>query len=99
MCADAPTTVPIAPSSISLRAVWKPAPKNVSGAPPRYSPFFSASATSRRPSSAVAASGFSEYTCLPAASAARDTSKCSAGRVRFRMTSTRGSRNASSIVS
>ena len=71
-CAD--RGLPTQPSSISLRQVCKPAPRNVSGAPPISSPLVLAVSISVLPSSRVTASGFSVYTFLPAASAAMLTS-------------------------
>src|SRR4051812_28373476 len=81
---------PIAPSSMSRRAVWSPAPRNVSGAHPTRSPAFRAASSSARPSARPDASGFSFQTCLPAAIASCATSAWAAGIVRFTTISTSG---------
>ena len=56
---------PTLPSSTISRAKRPPAPRNVSGAQPNFSPRRFASWTSRCPSSAATQSGFSENTCRP----------------------------------
>ena len=98
MKAVAPIGRPMAPSSISLRQVWMPAPRNVSGAPPTLRPAFRAAFSTRAPSARVTASGFSRYTCLPAASAASDTDACTFGIVRFSTICTSRSASSSSTV-
>ena len=73
---------PIQPSSSSLRLVWWPPPKKVSGAQPSSTPARAAARTRSSPSARCTASGFSLHTCLPASMAARDTAWWAAGMVR-----------------
>ena len=58
--AFAPIGSPMAPSSISARAVCKPPPRNVSGAPPTTTPAAAPSARIAAASARVVANGFSE---------------------------------------
>jgi hypothetical protein len=90
------TGSPIHPSSMSFIAVCNPPPRNVSGAQPRRTPVSAAAATTSRACSSVAASGFSDHTCLPARIAARLASACAKGGVRFTTSSTSGSAISSS---
>ncbi len=63
----------MAPSSISLRQVWCAPPRKVSGAQPMRTPLALAASISVFASAMVMPSGFSEWTCLPAATACRPT--------------------------
>ena len=90
--------VPMTPSAIARFAVWKPGPRSVSGAEPMRTPFCAASARSSRVDSRSSPIGFSVQTCLPASTAARDTSTCTAGIVRFTTRSTSGFASTSAAV-
>ena len=98
MNAVAATGVPIQPSSISLRLVWMPAPKKVSGAQPTRTPFSFAAAITLAPSLRSTASGFSQWTFLPAAMAARLTAVCAFGVVRLMTILMSGFASSSSAV-
>src|SRR5688572_3020626 len=90
---------PIAPSSRSLRAVWIPAPINVSGAQPTRNFFCLATSRTFRPSSRFTPKGFSAYVCLPASSARSAIGAWALGTVRFSTTSIDGSAISSSTDS
>ena len=79
---------------MTFRQVCRPAPRKVSGALPTRSPFSAASASRRLPCARRTASGFSEYTDLPAFSAASATFACAFGTVRFRTMLISGSRRS-----
>ena len=86
------------PSSMSLRQVWSPPPRKVSGAPPTSSFLRFARASIFLPSSRKMATGFSLWTLLPALSAASATLAWAFGMVRFTTISISGSARSSSTV-
>src|SRR5215203_4972736 len=96
MNADTATDSPIIPSSMILRHVWRPPPRNVSGAQPILRSLSAATSSILHPSSKLTASGFSVYTCLPASSAASETSAWTTGTVKLRAISTSSSASNSS---
>ncbi len=88
MNAVAATGVPSEPESMTWRAVWTPVPSTVSGAQPTRTPAAAAASSTDEASTVDSASGFSPYTCLPAAIAASATGAWAAGMVRFSTRST-----------
>jgi len=88
----------MAPESMSLLAVCRPAPSTVSGAQPTRTPAASAWLSSARPAATSSVSGFSLHTCLPAAMAAAITSACETGTVRFTTSWTSGWPSASAAL-
>ncbi len=94
----AATGLPIHPSSMSLRQVWMPPPRNVSGAQPTRTPLALAISSIFLPSSRVTARGFSLWMLLPASMAAKATLACALGIVRFTTISMSGSASSSSTL-
>ena len=89
VCAD--SGVPMSPRAIARRAVCRPGPRTLyRGLPPTSNP---ATCACSRSACALARSmliGFSDHTCLPAASEAEATVAWTAGMVRLTISSTSG---------